>query len=304
MRDSTSALCGEPFPSSTASGLTCALIRDHDGSHDAGVFTWPRDASDGGRCGITFRDHDARHQICNVIAGHIGSHQSIGAAAPAPFTPCGEKVTWYEPGTEPCALRAGHRGLHASGPGDYIGGRTTEDVLVEAFQRISELETRLSTLTGISEQGTNAPVPVTHGDLNHAMVRLEESVTGRLSGIGSLIRDVSTKVSQLHVMPQQCDGYFGPAEDAELWQCTRAAGHDGWHSDADSGSLWDDSGAFLEAPAGEPPRGVCGAVRSFNGVDHVCQMDPGHVGLHRDAAEYVNALLVWNAQGAWPDPSA
>lgn len=223
-----------------------------------------------------------------------------GEIVPAPVSgPCGMRLD-LPTGSTPCVLRRGHEGLHGTGHGDYLSGRLAEEVLTEAFQRISTLERALDRQRGTydryrtqAQQTYERHARLFAAFQDHVTDRLRdielrlETITnhlGKKSSLTEALVPASEVTESLRLMTlalndvrdrlpaKPCRARYGLARGGEL-VCTLKVDHSGDHYDEEVNQYW--------VPGATGETDWCGAVNTED-PDYVCSLVPGHEDDHCD----------------------
>lgn len=287
--------CGTPHPDKP--GVTCALPMAHPGDHSDGRGAWSsmwRDPGVG-----PFADEPESDAPSWPPKEWTVPQTIRGEIVPAPVSgPCGMRLD-LPTGSTPCVLRRGHEGLHGTGHGDYLSGRLAEEVLTEAFQRISTLERALDRQRGTydryrtqAQQTYERHARLFAAFQDHVTDRLRdielrlETITnhlGKKSSLTEALVPASEVTESLRLMTlalndvrdrlpaKPCRARYGLARGGELI-CTLKADHGGDHHDEEIGQYW--------VPGATGGMDRCG-IQEPSGPG-VCSLVPGHEDDHCD----------------------
>jgi len=263
----------------TPEGDQCVRPVRHPLPHrDAWWRKWalPFDGEDEPRRCAMF-PHAADQGQCIFDAGHEHPHRD---ERDTEWQVTGDGTTCRRDG---CTYRSGHEGLHGSGPGDYIGGRLVEEVLPEAFQRISVLERRpqnTSPHAALAEALERAQRPLSCGathtpeDVTYVCSRRSGHTGGHLDDaqdewwmpVGGAQPGAEKPVAGLDVCGSRAGGDLATL-------CTERNGHDMPHKDKLTGLTW-----------GPEPTAECGLRTrpSWSATRLRCSRVADHDGHHTD----------------------
>lgn len=208
--DPESGLCGTPHPDKA---VACALPVAHPGAH--------LDPDDRGRWTAMWTSPDTEPEsdapswppkewtVPQTIRGEI-----VQAPQEPVSGPCGVRL-YLPTGRTSCVLRSGHEGLHGAENGGPFEGRLVEEVLAEAYQRISRLESMLDRERGIHDR-YRTQTQQTYERQIRLQSTFQDHVTDELRKLAQRLDNAAFRLSGLETRVQSVDlGSASAVQDIE-----------------------------------------------------------------------------------------